>query len=442
MPLPTDNRVINFIWIGAKPLPQEELTTLLSYAHQGTLPVILWVDSPQQMRTHLATLGLSTAAIQALAIHSIDELFAPEANAVHEEKWTNLLNAMQAREQYGEGNIGARVDLIKAQIAYRVGGIYGDFDTLAAIQAANGGKTRPTLEANLRIAAITQEFLALIQQNTLLYRTETGQPDIFASSHHSADAQLLRELQIQIATIHATTEHSVIMTPSANANPSTLSSQDPLGHSPREGRASDRDIRRSYQGWQETIEHSGFGTIPIAKDLTIKETGSLFLNFIGFKLMQQMADALAQLGTCHQQLAAKERECAQHYHSLKELTCSPAEAIKIKNDLKVLYPAMLVLKQTIGAIEAQYSQNESAFKRTHTIDDAFSGLFHLPDSVYQHSWVKDAATKPTAYTLEDQRHLPCQYQAGMATLQSLTPALATNVDLGISLTSRFATLRE
>ena len=86
MPLPTDNNLINIVWIGAKPLPAQELATLLAYAHEGTLPVILWVDSPLQMQTHLSTLGLSAKAIATLSIHSIAELFTPEPNARHVEK--------------------------------------------------------------------------------------------------------------------------------------------------------------------------------------------------------------------------------------------------------------------------------------------------------------------------------------------------------------------
>jgi hypothetical protein len=51
--LPQDNSVINFIWIGNKPLPDAELKTLLDYALPAILPVVLWVDHPERIKQQL-----------------------------------------------------------------------------------------------------------------------------------------------------------------------------------------------------------------------------------------------------------------------------------------------------------------------------------------------------------------------------------------------------
>jgi hypothetical protein len=180
---------VSFFWIGSKPLPNEEIKTLSAYASSGKTPIILWADNPDKLTSQLVDQNLSALLKSGhLQILPVSDLFIKEESQTKLAKCCDLLlDSLQSREKVGEGNLGTRVDILKVQAAYKIGGVVIDFDTAAQL-----------IIDNENVDVVLDEFNYLTAQERLLYNTDTIQPDLIISPKMSDDSQLLRENLIQI----------------------------------------------------------------------------------------------------------------------------------------------------------------------------------------------------------------------------------------------------
>ncbi len=398
MPYPTNNHVISLIWIGEKPLPSAELETLIKYASTNILPVILWADYPNRIRSQLSDLGLAYEKAN-LMIEPVHALFVENNNYVgsneEERKLSLALDALQTREAYGAGNIGARVDLLKVQVSYQVGGIVADFDKLQALYDAN----KRTHGANT-IILLMIKFTELIEKGHLLFDIKTGQPDFIVATRQTFDTNILRKIEIEGARYTSDSAESAIEHEKKKSLRSRLLFSDtypnePLFHA-REYRSL-HDLRRSYKGWiQFNPEPWTLGKTQTAK-LTIIETGSILMNFslakaaaeLGFNDFEHQKQKIRMLS---EEIADLDRELKNKQHSIEsqqQLNKRRTALAKQQHQLDQIYNDQC----------RTAAKNKKEILPRYSIRSFFSDLL-FPSNIYRHSWERKANHKPTSYLVE------------------------------------------
>lgn len=422
--IPTDNQALNLMWIGTKPLPKQELVTFLRFNASKDLPVILWVDNPLRMEHQIAEMNVARLTPQGsprFNIRSVKELFMVANETQKQHETTQLLNAMQQREAYGAGNLGARVDLIKAQLAYRVGGLLVDFDTLEVLYQRNGTD----------ITKVLREIKKWLSCETpLLYRMRTGQPDLLVAIQHTKETDWLREIQIDVAKRFAatdsTSEKYAQKNPRFKPRTETLFScyaDDPLFHlSPAfESKMTKRDQRRSQEAWQTTTHTWGFGEISVAKDLTLNETGSLATTFSGFKLQKIARDLMEERSQTVQELRLTlgidqcQAEITQMTTDLAgtQLKAIPRKKLEklIKTSKNTLTEKWHELEQdpTLQSIDSRLNGLKRTIRQEHDLQRQVSGDFDWANGIYTDTWLKpsERAKQPAYEVPPDFKIPPC-----------------------------------
>jgi hypothetical protein len=290
---------MNFFWIGKKPLPiNDELKILSTYASSGKLAVILWVDSPQKIISQLFEHNLQILLQKGkLEIRPVSMLFEEdEGQSELEKKCDKLLDALQSREQVGEGNIGTRVDILKIQTVYKIGGIVIDFDTAKSL----------LLDNKYQMSHVVTGLQSLLAKQRLLYNTNPPQLDFFVSEKRSADTQLLRETLITIlknnteVPIQSDPEikwremgmclfKSPFLSKSTAIYAEIKENQDKGERRKLWKTLPTQDIRRSHKGWLSQhirkghTHHQALSQVIV----TSRDTGAIAVMFISMKVSKE-----------------------------------------------------------------------------------------------------------------------------------------------------------
>jgi hypothetical protein len=400
MPYPVDNNLISAVWIGDNVLPDDVLATVLRYATVNSrgLNIMLWVDHPAKIQSQFIELGYALTHSK-LSIVPITELFSEDVREpLALRSRSNQLNNLQERERYGEGNIGARVDLIKAQIAYKVGGVIADFDTLDAIYMANNKHFRDQFKCMFSIHQVFQE---IISKNSLLYDTRKNQPDFFVTVNHSEDSDLLRQIILegtvifaeQPAAIKKATEQPKKASPCRPAR--ILFPDEPLAYSPLSGLGA-RDLRRSHIAWQTRNPTYPFtlGTM-LAANLTTNETGSTLSNFLYYRAMCNLNKSMRAHGENQKAFLPKKSELIRLEEFLKSVTDEHIRTLTM-GKISKLEEEKSALDATNKALIAEVKRIKAEF----TIANFLPKYFKFPRDVYTDTWHVNEKPRPRAYNLE------------------------------------------
>jgi len=391
--IPRDD-VVNFFWIGSKPLPNDELKTLISYATPGILPVVLWADNPNKMRSQVEELGFkSLLERENLQIEPISRLFETDNGVTKVERdYDRLLDALQSREKVGEGNIGTRVDILKIQAAYKTGGLVIDFDTAEQMLKKN------TTSLAEDCTEVLNEIKRWQQPRKLLFKTATAELDVIVSISSSEDAQLLRETLVNNSVRNTKINYEISNSfedPDDYSPPPipALPAKDPLYHlkpdddsnsnDPREYHENVHDIRRSYRGWTMPMFNMHLqANVPISKDIVMsQDTGKVLAHFLEVKkskIFQQSP------------LYALYEEKTALQHSLEEETNLAEEekmTVRIEEIEELLTPEVMSNTAEEHDLQAYVSEN-----------------FVLVTNVFTHSWDSKSLEKPAGYTEEGKEY--------------------------------------